>query len=142
MNLQAQKIFSVVLMLLTLNCSNSDSQSEGKISNKVNKELTQNFMKIVLISNIEGVPTDKVEETLREYFHKAFNKEYMKDELTNMENLIEGISVNVGLSKRQVSSLLFCYIYEMRTNEEVIEEYLDKLSKEEEQYYDSYEGRY
>jgi len=134
-----KNLLIIVITLALVSCGRKEKTSQQKqerITKNVNEELNYNVNKIVLLSNIENLPIKKVNTTMQGYFNAMFDKDFDLENSEDYQSLINSISKNTSLSTKKVSSIIFAYVYEMRTKEEIGDEYIDKLEKAQEQYED------
>jgi hypothetical protein len=76
---------------------------------------------------------------MQSYFNAIFSKDYNLDSIEDYQNLINSISKSTGLSNKKTSSMIFAYVYEMKTKEEIGDEYLGKLHDVEDDYNDGFD---
>lgn len=113
-------------------------QKQQKITKSVNRELEYNVDKLVFISYIERTPLIVVKNIIGDYYQQYYNPDKNFDKAVEYQEVINGISDEYNISNHKVASILFAYIYEVRTKEEMGEEYIEQLQEEEDNYY---EGR-
>jgi len=139
-----KKVLTVFIVLVLVSCGRKEKtpkEKQERITKKVNKELEYNVDKIVLLSNIEKLSVDKVNATIRGYFKAIYDKDYDLENIEDYQSLIINISKDADLSTKKVSSLMFAYVYEMRTKEEIGDEYIEELQEADEQHNDVYDPR-
>lgn len=128
----------IVLMMVMLRCNpkpTTEEKSDKKdISNMlVQQQLTINKEKIYLLSLASKVPFDTVRLIIKDYYLNEytvmFNNPLSLTDSTiiSYKESIQAISLKYHLSESKIASLLFSFKYEMRSPEEIIEEYQDQL---------------
>lgn len=139
-----KKILFITALTLLISCGKKERTPQQKqeiITEIISEELDYNVDKIVLLSNIENLPIKKVNATIQGYFNAIYDTDFDLESVEDYQNLINNISKNTGLSTKRVASIIFAYVYEMRTKEEIGDEYIDKLEEEQEQYNEVYDPR-
>lgn len=136
-----KKIIFLVSVFFIISCGQkveTPEQKEQKIAKKVNREIEYNVDKLVFISYIEKSPLSEVKSVISDYYKQYYNPDIYFDKAEDYQEIIESISNEHNLSNRKVASILFAYIYEFRTKEEIGKEYLSELIEEEDdwRYYD------
>lgn len=127
-----KRTLQIILLLILTGCwSDKPSEQEQieRINNRAAKEISRNIEKLSLLANIEEIEFNKVEIIITEYFKATFNRKSRPKNKEDFENLVKSISEKVNLSQQKVSSVIFSYKYEMRTNEEIGEKYLKELEE-------------
>lgn len=133
-----RNLLIIIFTLALVSCGRTPQQKQKRITENVNEELNYNVDKIVLLSNIENLPIKKVSTTMQGYFNAMYDKDFDLEKAEDYQSLINSISKNTGLSSKKVSSLIFAYVYEMRTKEEIEDEYIEELQEIEKDYNDSF----
>jgi hypothetical protein len=138
------KLLIIIIAITLFSCGKKEKtpqEKQAKITKEVKEELNYNFDKIILLANIESLPKSKVHKVMQGYFKVMYNDDIAFEKDEDYQDMINTISENTGLSAKKVSSIIFAYVYEMRTKEEIGDEYIDKLEEEQEQYNEVYDPR-
>ncbi len=106
---------------------------KGKAANTlVLQELIINKEKIYLLSLASKVPFDTVNLIIKDYYLNEYdiifnNTLSLRDSsIIDYKESIQSISRKYHLTESKVASLLFSYKYEMRTPEQIIDEYQEQ----------------
>ena len=131
----------IILLMIALTSCNSNSSKEKQIDNAetpnntntvetlVQQELIVNKEKIYLLSLSSKIHFDTLKLIIKDYYLNEydilFNKTHsLRDSsIVDYKKSIESISRKYHLSESKVASVLFSFKYEMRTPEQIIEEY-------------------
>jgi len=138
-----KKSLIIIITLTLFSCGKKEKTYQEKqirIEKNVIKELDYNIDKIVLLSNIENLPIEKINLIMQGYLKAMYDRDFNLENIEDYQNLINTISKNTSLSTKRVSSIIFAYVYEMRTKEEIGDEYIDELKEAQEDNYDGDNG--
>ncbi len=137
-----KNLLIIIITLTFFSCGKKEKttqEKQAKITKEVKKELNYNFDKIILLANIESLPKSKVHKVMQGYFKVMYDDDIAFEKDADYQDMINTISKTTGLSTKKVSSIIFAYVYEMRTKEDIGEEYLDNLQDEDETYNEVYD---
>jgi hypothetical protein len=102
-----------------------DKKEKQRISYEIaDAELLFQKKKIVLLSEIKGVPYDTLYHILRDYYSKTLYSAYLSLDSSRFicEIAIDSVSKNYHISRYKIASLIFSFKYEMRSKEDIINE--------------------
>lgn len=138
-------ILTIIFYLLLFSCNNNEKTAEStkekkqsNLQSEVDFELVFNYDKIVLLSNIEGLSHAKVEEIMKAYYTAMYNDKFVITTNNDYQKLIDSIAEKVSLPNQKVASLIFAYVYEMRTKQEIGEEYIEEKEMQEQEMIDKH----
>ena len=97
-------------------------------------ELSYEKEKIVLLSSIKKTNYDTLYLVLRDYYVLTSDNTYSEDSIVFIYNkAINSISKNYNIPKSKVASLIFSFKYEMQTKEDVIDNFKEEETENEQQ---------
>jgi hypothetical protein len=127
----------MILMLVLLGCKSKPVKEKqidkGDAANTlVLQELILNKEKIYLLSLASKVSFDTVKLVIKDYYLNEYDILFNKtlslrdSSIIDYKESIQSISRKYHLSESKVASLLFSFKYEMRTPQQIIDEYQDQ----------------
>ena len=134
-----KKILIILLIKIFISCDYSipqESSKEESLSNEEVKELESELAdmflefeseKIVLISIIKDLPTEKVKSVLGEYKSKTFIYQDKIEDPNYITKIVDTIAKKNNLSKKMTASIIFSFEYEFITRDEIIDEYNENI---------------
>lgn len=134
------KYISHIFFVLSITGCWSDKPNEREVTERISKraqtEISRNTEKLLLLANIEEIEFEKVEIIMTEYLKATLTRKSKPKSKEDFADLIKFISEQVNLNQKKVSSIIFAYKFEMRTNIEIGEKYLKDLENANEDIYD------
>lgn len=135
-------ILPFLLVAIFCSCENSSSKEREKQNSltkpekseiELNYEFADEYLrydaeKIALVSIIKNIPLEKTNSILRGYLAKSNGLSEQKwDEPNNIIKIVDSIAIKNRLSKKQTASIIFSYLYEITTKEEIIDDYKEEM---------------
>lgn len=128
-----------ILFMLTLGCNSKTVKDKVKQIDSVDvsytlvqQELIINKEKIYLLSLSNKVPFDTLNLIIKDYYLNEYNILFNKTQslrdssITDYKETIQSISRKYHISESKVASLLFSFKYEMRTPQQIIDEFKEQ----------------
>ncbi|SEP49215.1 hypothetical protein [Niastella yeongjuensis] len=127
--------FILIQFIIVGGCNSS--RPKGKLIKNVKHEqktidkLFNCSERIVLLSTLKGISYDSLNHILTDYHLMTANNFSVDSSRYFSNKAIDDISEKYKISKRKIALLVFSFKYEMLTKEEIFEEELDKIEKEQ-----------
>ena len=134
-----KKTLTIFLITIFISCDYSNPQESSKEESltkeeikELEDELTNLFLesdseKIVLISIIKDLPTEKVKSVLAEYKAKRFLSQDTIEKQDHITSIVDTLAKKNNLSKKMTASIIFSFEYEFITRDEIIDEYNENI---------------
>ncbi|MDO6761743.1 hypothetical protein Q4566_16160 [Tamlana sp. 2_MG-2023] len=135
-------ILPFLLTAIFCSCENSSSNEREKQNSltkqekseiELNYEIADKYLrydaeKVALVSIIKNIPQEKTNSILRDYLAKSYGLSAQKwEEPNNIIKIVDSIAIKNRLSKKQTASIIFSYLYEMITKDEIIDDYKEEM---------------
>ena len=121
----------------------SEIEKLEKLNDNIERQLSYEKEKIILLSEIRKIPFETVNLILRDYFVITDTVSSSDENSKQLfQSAIVKISDKYKISKSKIATLLFSYKYEMITKEEIeesaVEDFKDNYEEEQPEPDDSY----
>ena len=127
----------LILLFIPLSCNNISEQNNTEIS-EINESEDKNNIgdillgfeseKIALMSIIKEINVEKTFSVLSDYLNKWWENGYFQSPNVDpiyIDKVIDTIAKENGISKKMTASIIFMYEFEMITEDEIIDEFID-----------------
>ena len=127
----------LILLFIPLSCNNISEQNNTEIS-EINESEDKNNIgdillgfeseKIALMSIIKEINVEKTFSVLSDYLNKRWENGYFQSPNVDpiyIDKVIDTIAKENGISKKMTASIIFMYEFEMITEDEIIDEFID-----------------
>lgn len=127
----------IVLLAIVVSCNSKPEKKEkadrGELLNTmIDHELRSGKEKIYLISLSTKIPYDTVRQIIKDYYLMGYKRMFdnpaslLDSSIVDIKESVQTISKKHKLTESKVATLLFSYKYEIRSPDEIIEEYQDQ----------------
>ena len=126
-----------MIILLSIGCkpeikkplSNAKQNEEERVRQlytSIEKILSHENEKLQLTSIIYNIDVEKIYDIIKEYYVQMPQKGIYDTKSTILfKNFIKSMSEKNLISEQIIASIIFTYIYEVRTKEEIVERYIE-----------------